>query len=162
MGMPSMENKPWSFWYLRNFCFSRHPSKRDFSGQMNVLCGVFWPCGVAYGILLPRPGIEPCILQWKGGVLSIELSGKSPDECLWHCGIYLSLLCLIHQKMNRQQKQSVQLEVPGLQVSKGKKYSLAKPGIKAWFKKPQEEETHLTAPVFAFESQECKWGKGRY
>ena len=38
---------------------------------------VFWPCCVAWGILVPWPGIEPVPLPWKRGVLTTGPPGKS-------------------------------------------------------------------------------------
>lgn len=32
---------------------------------------------MARGILIPHPGIEPCPLQWKGGVLTAGLPRSS-------------------------------------------------------------------------------------
>ena len=87
MGMPSMENKPWSCRYLRNFCFSMHPSKRDFSGQMNGFLGFFWPCGMAYGILLRWPGIEPGYPAVEGWSLKHWTGRKIPRSMsltLWY------------------------------------------------------------------------------
>ena len=37
----------------------------------------FWPCYVACGILVPRPGIEPRLWQWQHRVLSTGLPGNS-------------------------------------------------------------------------------------
>ena len=37
----------------------------------------FWPCPMSYGILVPRPGIEPKPQQWERGVLTTGLQGNS-------------------------------------------------------------------------------------
>ena len=41
-----------------------------------------WPCRASCGILVPRPGIEPHLLQWKHGMLTTGVPGKSLLTCL--------------------------------------------------------------------------------
>ena len=43
----------------------------------------FLPQHVAWGILVPRPGINLMPLQWKLGVLTTELPRKSPEVQLF-------------------------------------------------------------------------------
>ena len=40
-------------------------------------CTFCWPSSAAWGILIPRSRIEPVSLQWKCGVLTTGLPGKS-------------------------------------------------------------------------------------
>ena len=42
----------------------------------------FWPCCPPSKILVPQPGMEPSPLQWKCGVLIIELPGNSLSSLL--------------------------------------------------------------------------------
>ena len=46
----------------------------------------FWPHSVAWGILVPWPGIEPVPLQWKHRVLTTGPPGNSQDEGFWVWG----------------------------------------------------------------------------
>ena len=41
----------------------------------------FWPCQLAWGILVPQPGIEPRPLQWRCWVLTTEPTGNSLCTC---------------------------------------------------------------------------------
>ena len=43
----------------------------------------FWPCPVACGILVRKPGMELMPLQWKRGVLTIGPPGSSPERVIW-------------------------------------------------------------------------------
>ena len=52
--------------------------------DVNFNLFIFWPCFVAYGILVPLPGIEPVSLQWKQ-------KSQSPD----HQGSPRTLLFLL-------------------------------------------------------------------
>ena len=40
----------------------------------------FWPCPMAYGILVPRPGIKPSAPALEGKVLTTRPSGKPRDS----------------------------------------------------------------------------------
>ena len=42
----------------------------------------FLPCCTACEILIPQPGIEPMTLQWKHGVLTTGLPGKSLNNII--------------------------------------------------------------------------------
>ena len=42
-----------------------------------ILLGVLFCFVLACGILVPRPGIEPVLLQWKQGVPTTGLPGNS-------------------------------------------------------------------------------------
>ena len=45
----------------------------------------FWPCHMARGILLPRPGMEPVSLQGKHGV---PATGQPGNSLLWRLSDY--------------------------------------------------------------------------
>ena len=54
------------------------PSNNRATENMNFIYFFFWPCHVVFGILVPRPGIEPGPQQWKYGVLTTGPPGNSP------------------------------------------------------------------------------------
>ena len=53
--------------------------KKDFVELMYAVClaGFFWAHHAACGMLVACPGIDPCPLQWKCGVLTTGPPGNS-------------------------------------------------------------------------------------
>ena len=54
---------------------------------------IFWP-HLTWGILVPRPGIAPCLLQWKQGVLTTGPPGKSQDRRVCMCVCVCVRVCV--------------------------------------------------------------------
>ena len=62
-------------------CYRREWADPSISHKITYeskVCGDFWPCHMACGMLFPRPGIEPMPLQWK-----CSLSHWAVEEVPW-------------------------------------------------------------------------------